>query len=292
MSSTLTSTDVMATSPVPCRACGERDGEPWVLSDFYTCRACGLLYYGAHVSPEELTRFYQEDYYHGKAYVDYLGDRAAMEKTFGLKVKRLAPVLAQAKRVYEVGCAYGFFLNLVAPGREVAGIDLNPAGVAFAREQLKLDVRCGDFLDADVRANHYDMFCMWDTIEHLSDPGRYIERISRLAKPGSYLSFTTGDVGSFIARTRGPRWRLIAPPAHLSYFSRETATRLLERHGWKVENIDSIGVHRSLRQVVIGVLKLKPGPGSLHEKVSGSNLLAASFYLDLGDIMMVTARKN
>ena len=54
---------------------------------------------------------------------------------------------------------------------------------------------------------------------------------------------TTGDFGSFAARLAGARWRLMTPPQHLWFFSRESMRRLAASleltvahcdHPWKV----------------------------------------------------------
>jgi hypothetical protein len=54
---------------------------------------------------------------------------------------------------------------------------------------------------------------------------------SRDLEPGGLLALTTGDIGSLNARLRGSNWRMIHPPTHLHYFSVQSITSLLKRHG-------------------------------------------------------------
>ena len=99
----------------------------------------------------------------------------------------------------------------------------------------------------------FDVVCLWDTIEHLLDPRAYLERAHDVLADKGYLFLTTGDIGSAMARMRGASWRMIHPPSHLNYFSRETMTRLLDRVGFDVVSIRSVGTHRDVLNVVAPV---------------------------------------
>ena len=65
----------------------------------------------------------------------------------------------------------------------------------------------------------------------------YGEKAYEVLKPGGRLFLTTGDIGSWVARIQGPRWRLIHPPTHLHYFSKATITRLLTGLGFSVQEV-------------------------------------------------------
>ena len=64
-------------------------------------------------SSEQLQRSYQEDYFHGKEYVDYLADEPAQKKTLSQHLKVVRAFLPRGSRLLEIGCAYGFFLELI-----------------------------------------------------------------------------------------------------------------------------------------------------------------------------------
>lgn len=75
------------------------------------------------------------------------------------------------------------------------------------------------------------MLASYDTIEHVADPAENIAEYRRLVRPGGLVVISTGD----ITHVRDlESWRLMDPPAHLSYFSRRTLTDLLARHGLKL----------------------------------------------------------
>jgi hypothetical protein len=122
---------------------------------------------------------------------------------------------------------------------------------------------------------------MLDTIEHLLDPGAMVDKASRTLRTGGLLYLTTGDLDSLYAKVFGRRWRMIAPPLHVYYFTPDTIRRLLAEHGLetvqvthppKYHDISSVAKHFSGGRISL--------PWSLPVP------------LNLGDTMAVLARKE
>ena len=133
---------------------------------------------------------------------------------------------------------------------------------------------------------------MWDVIEHLERPDLFLQKIADVSAPGAVLLLTTGDIGSFLARRRGRKWRMIHPPTHLHYFDRQTITRSLNRCGFDVLDIHGIGVARSIRQVLYSILALRLRAKGLYNTISKLVPRSAGFTLNTYDIMQVIARKS
>jgi len=85
---------------------------------------------------------------------------------------------------------------------------------------------------------------------------------------------------------------MIHPPTHLHYFDRDTITQLLERCGYKVVEIKSVGVARSIRQILYSILVLRMGLRSMYRAAAARVPPSAGFTLNTGDIMQVVARKT
>lgn len=279
-----------------CVACGGEGSRPF-LRGLRRCVACGHAWADAWPGSVELAGLYGRTYFHGGEYRDYVADRSALERSFRIRLEVLDRFLdsARHRRLLEIGCAHGFFLAL-ARGRfdSVTGLDVSEEAVRHAREVLGLDAVRGDALEADVGDRRFDVACLWDTIEHLPRPDRVVARIRDLTAPGALLAATTGDIGSLVARLRGRRWRLIHPPTHLHYFTRESLSRLLGRHGFDTVYDRSCGVYRSLGSVIHGVLarwSTDRWALSLPDRLPlGLGRLA--FPLDIGDIRYVVARRR
>lgn len=244
------------------------------------------------MSDEDLRLAY-ERFFTDSAYLDYVGDRRAATRNF----EHFASVVRQFQpggHLFEVGAAYGFFLEVARAYWQVSGIDLSREAAAYARTELGLDVVGGEFLEYAGAPATYDAAVMWDTIEHLRSPRAYVTKIGQMLKPGGVLALTTGDVGSLIPRWRGHRWRLYDPPFHLQYFSRATMTRLLNECGFDVVLMRTTGYYRSLGFMLHRLLVYEKPPVMRHvyRLAERTGLTNRMLYLDIFDIMMVVARKR
>lgn len=275
-----------------CLVCGGRLGTDR-MAGLLRCQ-CGFITAGMDVSFDELKRLYGKNYFHGDEYGNYIAEEESLKANFRGRLATLAACLSQPdqKSLFEIGCAYGFFLDL-ARGRfqSVAGIDISEEGVRYAATTFGLDVSCGDYLDASL-GRPYDAFCLWDTIEHLAHPDRYIAKISREIAPGGLLALTTGDIGSLNARLRGSRWRMIHPPTHLHYFSVGTIGRLLDRYGFDVIHVEHPANLRTLGAVLYGILVLRWRMPGLYKAIASTKLNGLRIPLNLFDIMYVIARRR
>ena len=283
-----------AATPASCLVCDGDQLEP-LYAGLLKCRRCAFVTADVSLSDAELAQLYGPGYFSWGEYHDYLGDQDVLRRNFRLRFDALRPLLdpARHRRLLEIGCGYGLFLDVVRDAfTHVEGVDVADEATRYARRELGLDVRHGDFLESSFDAHPFDVVCLWDTIEHLGRPDRYLEKIQALTLPGALVAITTGDIASINARVRRGRWRLIHPPTHLHYFSRRTLTRLLDRFGFDVIYCRYSGSWRSTRFATHSVLVLRHGWKRLFEALDRSAAARFPFYLNMFDIMYVIARRR
>jgi SAM-dependent methyltransferase len=281
--------------PACCIICDAIQWQP-ALKVLQQCGNCGFIRADLQIDRAELEALYQESYFRGDEYGDYLADREVHRRNFQRRLTEIRKQLGTPKSVYEIGCAYGLWLEVVSEHKIPArGIDICQGPVQYARDELKMDATCGDFLTAAITPAAHDLFCMWDTIEHLPRPELFVERIYELLPSGGTFVFTTGDIGSRYARWQGARWRMIHPPTHLHYFSKKSARQLLEKHGFQMLRAHSIGIYRNLHSVLGALEALKSGWMQKSATAAGRVLpnwfQRCGGWVNLGDIMIVMARK-
>jgi 2-polyprenyl-3-methyl-5-hydroxy-6-metoxy-1,4-benzoquinol methylase len=133
-----------------------------------------------------LRQLYAASYFAGDEYRDYVADRPVIEKQFRLRLRRFLRFVPDAhqKNLFEIGCAYGFFLYLAKNTFHSAeGIDISNVAIEYARQVLGVNARSAEFLTHEF-GTAPDVVCMWDTIEHLCRPDLYIEKIADSLRRG------------------------------------------------------------------------------------------------------------
>jgi SAM-dependent methyltransferase len=251
------------------------------------CPRCNLVFFASDgADPSSL---YTDEYFSGGEYLDYVAERKVHQWNFADRirdVRRYAP----SGNLFEIGCAYGFFLDLARAHWKVRGVDITPSGIQHARS-LGLDATCVDFLDMPDEPESQDAICLWDTIEHLPRPVKAIQKAARWLKRGGVLFATTGDAGSLVARVRGERWRQIHPPTHLYYFSTETLSHAARSAELEVVAAPHVGYARSAKAMLYIMLALRGGFSQLYRTLTFGERLDFPVYLNLYDIVMLVARK-
>lgn len=221
-----------------CRACHSNSNEVFYVKDGYPivrCRDCALGWVDpASVTPGEIERIYEADYFSGgrrDGYADYVASEPVLRREF---CRTLADIrkFKPGGHLVELGCAYGFFLDEASCHFTCAGLELSGPAVE-ACQQRGLAVSQGPADAFHISAlGPADVVVMLDVIEHLPDPDSTLASVLSILKPGGILVITTGDWSSPLAKVMGRRWRLMTPPQHLFYFSPGNLARLCTRLGF------------------------------------------------------------
>jgi SAM-dependent methyltransferase len=205
----------------------------------FQCRSCGLG--SADASEFDPVSYYTADYFrggHADGYADYPGAEPVLRHEFARSVAFIRGHRSSGS-LLELGCAYGFFLMEAARYYDVTGIELAKEAVEHART-AGLNVMHGVADEASLaRTGPFDAIMLFDVIEHLPKPRDTLALCARHLKPRGIIVITTGDFGSPLARIMGRHWRLMTPPQHLWFFTRQTMRRLSDGLGLTVEHIDS-----------------------------------------------------
>ena len=260
------------------------------------CKACGFITADTCLTEEEAEALYGKDYFHGQEYSDYKRDKKILQKNFSHRLKTLEKFKqATHSDLLEIGCAYGYFLDLSKNRfKTVKGVDISADAVKYAADELHLDAKSGNYIKMEKTS--FDVCCMWDTIEHLGEPDKFISKISEEISQGGLLAVTTGDIGSLNARLRGKKWRQIHPPTHLHYFSVKTLKKLLDRFGFKTIHVSHPANLINVETALYTILCLKRNKPELYEKLIGVlrklSLDRLNIPVNFFDFMYVIARKE
>jgi SAM-dependent methyltransferase len=154
-------------------------------------------------------------------------------RSFGAALRRLAKHLPPpGARVLDIGTAGGAFLTAADRfGYDTHGLEPSQYLVNQGKGRgLKLEQ--GTIDKHDFPARSFDMVCLWDVIEHLTDPKAALVEIRKLLKPSGVLLINYPDIGTWQARLAGRRfWWILS--VHLHHFTRKTMTEICRRAGFE-----------------------------------------------------------
>lgn len=255
------------------------------------CLNCGFVWANLDISEKEIVKIYDDNYFFGGEYADYLQEKPALQKNFKRNL-RIISKFVPSGRLLEIGCAYGFFLDLARQQYEVQGIDINENACKYAREQLNLDVVCGDFLEIEFKESYYDIIVSWATLEHLKNPHLYIEKVSHLLKKKGIFACTTCDIDSFLSKIRKSKWRVIHPPTHLNYYSIATLKKLFAKYNMDEIYTSRIGQYRTINSVLYKIFTQYPCFYKFYSMLKKLELDKWCFYLNTFDVIFMCAIKK
>jgi 2-polyprenyl-3-methyl-5-hydroxy-6-metoxy-1,4-benzoquinol methylase len=237
-----------------CPACGNASRkrcQPWyTISEFEVlrCRDCGLTFINQAISGN--SGFSAE--YVGTDPIIILKSANDL-KSLESKLKMAGLVNFQGKRLLDVGCGAGAFLEQAQQlGCKVAGLELGAALADWARKERKLEVETNsiEFVTSFPSAS-FDIVSMFGVIEHLGSPPSATQECARLLRSGGLLVVQTPTedglirrIGHILYRGSGGLVRFQVNQfyqtggGHTICFNRRSLTNLLTRSGFKILAID------------------------------------------------------
>ena len=230
------------TETVACCVCGVDGVALYRLTPFgvVRCPVCELVFVSPRLSPSALQRLYDEPaYFEGGVYGDQSSRSPAMVLQRTWTAGRLAEIGRHRQppaRLLEIGSGYGLFLDEARrAGYDVRGVELSRTGAEHARQQLGLDVFCGQLADAP--ADPADVVCFWDTLEHVPDPLEFLRQVRRRLAPDGVFALSVPYFSSVPARLLRSKWWTLKPEQHIWHFTPDTLRLVAARAGLVVTSV-------------------------------------------------------
>ena len=150
---------------------------------------------------------------------------------------------ARHKKILDVGCGNGsYLLSLKKLGwdaeTQLYGIDFPNEALTHLKEHEHINIIGGNFFDAALPENFFDVVAVRHVLEHLPDPASALKKAFALLKPDGIILINVPNFKSFEAMVFfREKWRHIDDPRHLYHFSPKTLKKLLGNTGFTVERI-------------------------------------------------------
>jgi 2-polyprenyl-3-methyl-5-hydroxy-6-metoxy-1,4-benzoquinol methylase len=243
--------------------------------------------------------YYTKQFFTGdpskSAFVNYKDDKRFTVKNMKQFLSKIMKYKSKG-RLLDVGCALGFFVELACRhGFDAYGFDPSSYAVQEARRLVgESKIKEGTIFSVVYPEKSFDVITLFDVFEHLEDPGKDIEKLSKFLKDDGIIVIATGDTASVMARVLKRRWTFYIPPQHLFFFNKKTITTLLHKHKLTPVEWFRIGKWLSLRYV----LHLARTTGesnlanSIYRWVTKWRMEQVPLYLPVRDNMVAIVKKD
>lgn len=294
---------------ISCDLCGQDDYEI-VIPDCKTldgplvrCRHCGLIYVNPRrtnfaVSEETANasakRIAVWDHYAEICDASLVSDERELEHiqaNFELRIQRIRQFKTEGS-LLDIGCGKGHFLAVArSSGFSVIGIEPNEKTARFARQAYDLEIIPGVLNQHTFPENRFDIVTMLHVLEHLPSPTQELYKIHRILRPGGFLFIEVPNIDTIWFRLLGHNWRQIITD-HYFFFTPQTIHALLQKVGFSVMDNQSIGKKMSAMFLISRLQRYNRTLTSLLAKFAErARIDDREIYLNLGDVMFITAKK-
>lgn len=209
--------------PVDCDFCGSSDRKTLIVEsgfDVVTCRNCGLVYVTPQPSTEDLPSFYENMYSGQSAEQESASSLGLVERHLTRLIQRARP---EGGDFLEIGCGYGKFLHAMQalPWR-LTGLEFSETAIGNARRLVPgATFIQGEIYTAEFEPASFDCITLIAVLEHLKEPRKAFERVTRWLRPGGLLVVQVPYVAPYIRLKRFLPWLPVhfEAPRHLFDFS-------------------------------------------------------------------------
>jgi len=211
----------------PVRLYGAASGIPGAQR-IVRCNACEMIYENPRYPDDVILAGYtsSNEAGHDSQYPMRVG-------SFLRALQRLGDLVPPpGSRVLDIGTAGGAFIDAAGQyGYDCYGMEPSAYLVQRAKER-SLKVEQGTIESHSFAPGSFDMVCLWDVIEHLTDPKSSLKEIRKLLKPDGVLLINFPDIGTWQAKLAGRRfWWIIS--VHLHHFTRRSIADICRRTGFE-----------------------------------------------------------
>lgn len=146
--------------------------------------------------------------------------------------------ISLGEKVLDMACGIGYGSYLLAqesPAARIVAVDIEPQAIEYGRlhyHNERIDFVCGDALDVELPAGIFDTVVSFETIEHLPQPERLLQRFQTLLRPGGRLICSTPNQAAM-------PFDKAKFPFHLQHFTEVQMREMLGTAGFQVNEVHS-----------------------------------------------------
>lgn len=228
---------------VDCLICQKDETMKMLMKNSFSivrCQNCGLVYVNPRPAEKQIEEIYSSQT--NPRPLEHIKEEQIKLKWKFREGISLLSAAKEKERLLDIGCSTGVFLNMAkAAGWKVLGLDLNEDVVESAKREYGIDAKVGTLDSMKFPSGHFSAVTLFDSIEHMGNPGNVLTEIYRILRPGGLLLLTTPNISGLLPTVTYQifgkllnAWEHPEPPGHLYQFSWDTLKRIFEQKSFRL----------------------------------------------------------
>ena len=227
---------------INCPFCGHDDNKHYYSHNQWKvvkCKKCNHIYTNPIPKQNSIKNLYNKNYFETEERFNRGFKNVDYSNSFLKNIQEIENYFSKRGKLLEIGCAYGDFLYIMHKrGWDVTGIDISQTSIKDGKEKYNIDLKCTTIEKFETNEK-YDVICLYQCLEHLTDPNYAIKKCFSLLKTNGILIIEVPNLNSFDAKISKKRflWNLDLP-YHLSHFTPKFLSKKLKENKFEIIKID------------------------------------------------------
>ena len=214
----------------------------------YKCDECKLIF------SDKIRQDFDSKKLYEKYYTDEVASRFNIIVEYMVRFFRffrafkIFTVSPKANSILDVGSGRGFMLYYLKnyyKYQRTSGTQISKNAFEFSRNKLGLEVYNQDLLELNFDNFSFDIITIWQVLEHIKEPERYIEKAFSLLNSRGALIIEVPNFNSWSRALTNKYWLGLDLEYHLNFFTPESLTALLKKYNFKIKTIRTFSLEYS-----------------------------------------------
>lgn len=222
---------------IKCRVCENTVVSRRIYKNrYYRCCVCGSIWMAGRIKPNYNNKYYQRGQ-------EWWGEKLVDWFSYWDRFKSLN--LQKNEKILEIGFGQGKMLDALSKkGYQIWGVEKSKFCVELVKQKPWGKRVFGGLAEID---SQFDVVLMYQVLEHISYPKKYLTKLLKIIKPGGRLVVRIPNYSSWEARWGGSNWYHLDYPNHKILYSELGIRILFEKCGMEQVSISkNMGEYRQV----------------------------------------------
>jgi len=212
-----------------------RDIKTKEIFDLVRCVNCGMVFVGNMPSKKDIAKYYGSGYYAQNNISNSIMNKIIMASRLSKIPKR------NIGSILDYGCGNGdFLLKMKQNGWNVNGVEFSQEGRKISSKKLGINIM--DENEFYKTNKQFDVITLWHVLEHLYEPNKTLEQLSKLLKKNGVLILSVPNIKSVQFSLFGKNTFHLDIPRHAAHYSPNTISLLLKKNGFAAKGFNHYSI--------------------------------------------------